>query len=91
MLVNKKNLAAGSIFQALDEGYDVITGLLLCLSSIIFNPTYLFNINMHGFHVNSCYYNIANTIITLNIIHIAPDTATTNQVQSAIQILKDSI
>ena len=88
MLVEK--LAAGSTFQALDEGYDGITGLLLCLSSIIFSPTYLFSINKHGFHVNS-YYSIANKVITVNIKHIALDTATTNQVQSAIQILKDSI
>jgi hypothetical protein len=33
--------AAGSVFQALGEDYDGITGLLLCLSSIIFNPIYL--------------------------------------------------
>ena len=88
MLVEK--LAAGSTFQALDEGYDGITGLPLCLSSIIFNPTYLFSISKYGFHVNA-YYNIANKTITLNIKHIALDTATANQVQSAIQILKDSI
>lgn len=51
-------LAGGRIFCVLED-YVGITGLLLCLSSIIFSPTYLFNVERNSYHVN-CYYNMVN-------------------------------